>query len=77
MPDYHLLREEPENSGTYVATGEVLHGSLEQAAEESVMRTQGGHGRHAIYVYDAINRLPVQGEAPRWADQTVADISQD
>lgn len=53
--EYHLLAETADGSGTYEATGEVLSGSLEEAAAEAVARTQAGH-RHAVYVLDTINR---------------------
>ncbi len=76
MPEYHLLRETPENSGKYSATGEVLRGSLQEAADEAVRRCQAGT-RTAIFVYEALNKrviAPEPGRASAEASEPAAEV---
>ena len=57
--EYHLLREKTDGSGQYEPTGEVLRGTLEDAVNEAVRRTQRGAGRTAIYPFESLNQRPV------------------
>lgn len=77
--DYHLLREKTDGANEYVPTGEILRGSIEDAVNEAVRRTQAGV-RTAIYVFDSVNRRPIEMAAaeaqpapPPPADEQPAD----
>lgn len=58
---YFILRETPDNSGTYTATGQEHEGSAEGAIELAAELAQKG-GRYAVQVYDPIRAIP--GVAP-------------
>lgn len=66
--EYHVLREEMDGTNKYVPTGEVLRGTLEDAANEAVRRTQEGV-RTAIYVFDPVNRRPIEMAAAQEAQR--------
>jgi hypothetical protein len=53
MPTFHLLRETPDNSGTFTATGESIEGSVHEAVERCVALAAKG-GRYGMHVYEAL-----------------------
>lgn len=53
---FHVLRETPENSGSFVATGEVLDVPADVAVDAVLNRQVTEGGRHAIFPYDSIRR---------------------
>ncbi len=55
---FHVLRETPENSGTYTATGEVLDTSVEDASNHVLDAQAAQGGRWAVAPYEPIRRAP-------------------
>jgi hypothetical protein len=51
--EFHLLRETPDNSGTFVATGDKVDGTPEEAVAQCAALAAKG-GRFAVYVYESI-----------------------
>ncbi len=54
MTQYHVVRETPDNSGHFVATGEVLdaHSAEEAVAHVVAQSTKGG--RFGVWVYEPV-----------------------
>lgn len=50
---FHILRETPDNSGCYVATGETHDGPADAAAQRCVELSSAG-GRYALHVYESL-----------------------
>lgn len=58
MPQFHVLRETPDDSGNWVATGEVLtEHSRDQALDQAATLSASG-GRFAIYEYNSMRIAP-------------------
>lgn len=54
MPIFHLLREDPENSGQYSSIEEEYSCSADEAVRIAVTRGAAG-GRYAIWPYEALS----------------------
>ncbi len=65
MTQYHVVRETPDNSGHFIATGEVLdaHSADEAVAHVVAQSTKGG--RFGVWVYEPV-RVP---DAPLQPDR--------
>lgn len=67
--EYQVLREEPANSGTYIATGEKLDPRVDMVEACAALTASDG-GRFAILPYDPLTRV-----APaRSSEEQVAEI---
>jgi hypothetical protein len=53
---YHILKENPANSGTYVETGESVDEGAEHAAELCAVRTAETGVKHAMLPHDKVRR---------------------
>jgi hypothetical protein len=53
MPTFNLLRETPDNSGTFTPTGETVEGSVHDAVERCVALAANG-GRWGMHVYESL-----------------------
>src|ERR1700710_2193799 len=54
MPIFHLLREDPEDSGQYSSVEEEYSCSADEAVRIAVTRGAAG-GRYAIWPYEALS----------------------
>jgi hypothetical protein len=62
MPEYCLLRETPDGSGSYVDTGERLEGDATEILAACGSRIAQSGSRHAVFPYEPLR--PVQQAAP-------------
>ena len=54
MEQYHILRETPDNSGTFTATGEVIDTHESDAKARCRELTQEDGGRYGFWYYDSV-----------------------
>lgn len=72
MPQFHVLRETPDGSGNWSATGEVLDGvPRDQALDHAATLSTGG-GRFAIYEYNSLRMTPPEA-MPTGAAEAVTE----
>lgn len=60
MPQYHLLRETPDDSGNWIATGEVLSEHSRDDAMDHAATLSAAGGRFAIYEYNSLRVTPTE-----------------